>query len=287
MAAQQCVKKCSGSIGAVMVVVLALLIWLFVSVANIGNALVCVIDKLNTIFGELEGVENPPEEVSEAIDGLRDGIPEEQLEQIRQLAQLLPAFAISPAVLVLVFLLSGLACTFRPEGDGYYCAKCFFFFSSLFLLLGVAFYAVIGAVGIIVDFPEVQQVEQGVEQVCTEFIPALSDATDEALTTLKEQREEYEEVYSDNLPDDAVKELDDLQTTLEVTQATFGHFEDVCECIGTVFPSARALVGPGFGCSVLFFLTFIMTQIQCCYMGCCCRNPEKGGDVKMTNLNAA
>ena len=58
--------------------------------------------------------------------------------------------------------------------------------------------------------------------------------------------------------------------------------------IETVFPSARALVGPGFGCSVLFFLTFIMTQVQCCYMGCCCRNPEKsGGDVKMTNIGGA
>ena len=108
------------------------------------------------------------------------------------------------------------------------CAKCFFFFSSLFLLLGVAFYAVIGAVGVIVDFPEVQVVEESVEQVCGEYIPSLSDATDAALTELKDQRAEYKEQYGDDLPEEAVKELDDLETALEITQATFGHFEDVC-----------------------------------------------------------
>jgi hypothetical protein len=56
--------------------------------------------------------------------------------------------------------------------------------------------------------------------------------------------------------------------------------------IESVFLLTRALVGPGFTCAILFLITFIMTQIQCCYMGCCCRNPEKDeGDVRMTNIN--
>jgi len=287
MAEQRCVKKCSGSIAAMMLIVIALLIWLFVTVGSIGSVIICLVDKLTEIFDSIVGAKDVPDEVKDAVSTLRESAPPEDLALVRQLGTLLPAFAISPAVLVIVFMFTGLACTFRQEGNGYYCAKCFFFFTSLFLLLGVAFYVVLGIIGFLVDTPDVQVIEQQVEATCNEFIPALSEATDAAAEELKDQRKEYENAYGDNMPQDAKEDLDALEAALAITQVTFDHFGEVCDCIETFFPSVRTLVGPGFGCGVLFLITFIMTQVQCCYMGCCCRNPEKDGDVKMTNLNAA
>jgi hypothetical protein len=74
--------------------------------------------------------------------------------------------------------------TFRPTlcMCSYVClqsAKCLLFFSSLFLLLGVAFYVVIGIVGVIIDSPEVQNIQEEMATTCQEYTEGLSSATDE------------------------------------------------------------------------------------------------------------
>ena len=141
-------KKVMGSQGVLLLVLIGVAVWLF-------SALGGFVSNVNCIFDQIEVLKTVKGEAGKAAAQVTNALPSDILEPVRQGVSLIAIFAIIPAAFILLIEVILIICAARIKTSAT-CPKVLILQLTFFTILGIVFYLVIGATGIVATLPEAQ-----------------------------------------------------------------------------------------------------------------------------------
>jgi hypothetical protein len=223
--------------------------WLFAVIGAFGANITCILEQiavLRTVGGG----------VGQQLAPLLAALPESTTSQIAQLVSLITLLAIIPVILILVMQLISFFCNYKGKtGGGIKCVVCLLI---LFCLLGIAFYIIIGGIGIATAQVATTALA-GVDQTCKGEIPSIEK-------TLAESQAAVDQLKAAGVTSDALAAVE--AEFAEIDKAV-NALKAACVCIYGLFDSLLAFVAPGFLCAAMCVVLMILNCIGCCRLGCC------------------
>ena len=134
--------------------------------------------------------------------------------------------------------------------------------AMVLVFIAVIFYFICGALGTLIDRPEVQAQLATIMSVCDDTLPTLKAQLDSAQKSLDDAKAAY------------AVDLSTQQAALDQAFAASNTMGNVCACFKGIIDTLRGLQGPGFASAGMAIVTLIMLFVLCCTEGCCKKPPS-------------
>lgn len=193
-------------------------------------------------------------------------LPDAFLEVMRQAAPYLDFASMGPAMIAMVFLMlaGGLGCSASPEQRSFCCAKLFVLLSDVALTLSLAWSLGVTIAALMADRPLLTDQWAGFTAVCTDSLPALQQAVDDA--------EDAADLLSGSGA--SFNERVQVLEALAGAQAQLDDFRALCTVLEQVPEQVMSLQGAGLCGLIATLLSFVSVNAFCCAAGCCMRRQQ-------------
>ena len=237
---------------------------LFVAVGDTVDAISCIIDN---IFDLRDAASADAREAVASLDSTLDLI-----DPMRPHIDLMSFAVIGPACLAAVTILISVFCIARKSKTTC-CMKIFLVLSWLILLEAIVFYAVLAALGPVVQQPFADEMLSTITGLCETTQPVLAQTFQDTTTALAR-------ASASGGVDPA--DIAELQQQLADAEEPLAIFGSLCGCVTTLFDSFVDLFVPAVMCVLACIFALYSSVMTCCAAKCC--SSPKVGDAAMNGV---
>jgi len=152
---------------------------------------------------------------------------------------------------------------------GYYWAKWVIFLANLFLLIGIAFYAVVAAIPqILEEVEEVKEPREEFEATCDDRLVDLRMDLKSANTTINDIRAAVTPGTTISAAQQRL--LDQTMANITSFEGQINRANTMCTCMKSIIDELSTLRLPAVVCAGIFVVIFLLIQRLCCLIGCLC-----------------